>query len=227
MLTDGFLRLLGRYALIPVAALYAMGLLGAVTLRREETVVALGYIRFSVMTLIRGAIAGTLLFWLGSWSNRQSADYIKAQPALRPTTRALAVTAARVAIFGAAVLLLMSILGIDLTAGAVLGGALGVGIGLGLQQIAASFVPGIILLVEGRTTVGALPFVLRAPDGPDCDLWGFGESRVDFAVASGGAGLDGGRNKYGSPVLVAIWDALKARGTTMPYPRRVVALRHG
>jgi potassium efflux system protein len=94
------------------------------------------------------------LFWLGAWSNRQSAGYIKAQPDLRPATRELAIKASEVVIFGAAFLLLMSIMGIDLTAVAVLGGALGVGIGLGLQQIAANFVSGIILLLEGQTTVG-------------------------------------------------------------------------
>ena len=154
MLTDRFLNLLGRYVLIPVAALYALGVLDDITVRLDETVVALGNIRFSVLSLIRGAIAGSLLFWLGSWSNRQSADYIKKQDELRPATRELAVKAAELAIFGAAFLLLMSIMGIDLTAVAVLGGALGVGIGLGLQQIAANFVSGIILLIEGETTVG-------------------------------------------------------------------------
>ncbi len=304
VLTDGFLRLLGRYVLIPVAALYALGLLDLVTGRLEATVVALGDIRFSVMTLIRGVIAGALLLWLGSWSNRQSADYIKAQPSLRPAARELAVKAAEVAIFGAAFLLLMSIMGIDLTAVAVLGGALGVGIGLGLQQIAANFVSGIILLVEGQTTVGdyveldggekgtivkmtaracvletfdgrwivvpnehfittrvvnysdqgsanryeavfsvayetdinkvpalieaavgALPFVLKAPDGPDCELRGFGESSVDFAVEYWVNGIDDGKNRYGSPVLFAIWNALKAEGIEMPFPHRVVHLK--
>ena len=154
VLTDSFLKLLGKYVLIPVAALYALGILDEISQRLEETVIALGNIHFSVMSLIRGVIAGSLLFWMGSWSNRQSADYIKKQAELRPATRELAVKAIEVVIFGAAFLLLMSIMGIDLTAVAVVGGALGVGIGLGLQQIAANFVSGIILLVEGQTTVG-------------------------------------------------------------------------
>lgn len=304
ILTDGFLRLLGRYVLIPVAALHALGLLTPATAWLDAAQVNLGNIQFSVLTLLRGAIAGSLLFWLGGWSNRQSAEYIKAQQELRPATRELAIKAAEVIIFGAAFLLLMSIMGIDLTAVAVLGGALGVGVGLGLQQIAANFVSGIILLLEGQTTVGdyveldggekgtivkmtaraciletfdgkwivvpnehfittrvvnysdqgsanryealfsvayetdinlvpaivekavaALPFVLKSPDGPDCELRAFGESSVDFAVEYWVNGIDDGKNKYGSPVLFAIWNALKEAGIEMPYPRRVVELR--
>ena len=151
---DPFLRLLGRYVLVPVAALHMLGLLDLVTTRMAATTVALGNIQFSVLSLVRGIIAGSLLFWLGAWSNRQSADYIKRRQELRPATRDLAVKAAEVAIFGAAFLLLMSIMGIDLTAVAVIGGALGVGIGLGLQQVAANFGSGVILLIEGQTTVG-------------------------------------------------------------------------
>ena len=306
VLTDSFLRLLGKYVLIPVAALYVLGVLDDITQRLDETVIALGNIQFSVLALIRGGIAAAVLFWLGSWSNRQSASYIKAQDELRPATRELAVKAVEVMIFGAAFLLLMSIMGIDLTAVAVLGGALGVGIGLGLQQIAANFVSGIILLIEGQTTVGdyveldggergtivkmtaraciletfdgrwivvpndhfittrvvnysdqgsanryeapfsvsydtdinrvpeiietavaALPFVLQDPDGPDCELRGFGESSVDFAVEYWVAGIDDGKNKYASQVNFAIWNALKAAGIEMPYPHRVIEMKGG
>jgi potassium efflux system protein len=304
VLTDRFLNLLGRFVLVPMAALYALGILDDITLRLDETVVALGNIRFSVLSLIRGAIAGSLLFWLGSWSNRQSASFIKSQDELRPATRELAVKAAELAIFGAAFLLLMSIMGIDLTAVAVLGGALGVGIGLGLQQIAANFVSGIILLIEGETTVGdhveldggergtivkmtaracvletfdgrmivvpndhfittrvtnfstarspnryeavfsvsydtditlvpgiietavaALPFVLQEPEGPEVALKAFGESAVDFSVEFWVYGVDGGKNKYMSPVMFAIWNALKEAGIEMPYPQRVVHMK--
>lgn len=306
VVTDSFLRLLGKYVLVPVAGLYALGLWDDITLRLEETIVTLGNIRFSVMALLRGVIAGSVLFWLGSWSNRQSASYIKSQEELRPATRELAVKAVEVAIFGAAFLLLLSIMGIDLTAVAVLGGALGVGIGLGLQQIAANFVSGVILLIEGQTTVGdyveldggekgtivkmtaracvletfdgkwivvpndhfittrvvnysdqgsanrydapfsvsyetdinrvpeiietavtALPFVLKAPDGPDCELRGFGESSVDFAVEYWVAGIDDGKNKYASRVNFAIWNALKSAGIEMPYPHRVIEVKGG
>jgi len=303
-LTDPFLRLLGRYVLIPVAALYTLGALDPLMLRLSETMIELGNIRFSVLSLLRGLIVGSLLFWLGGWSNRQSADYIQKQKELRPATRQLAVKAAEIVIFGGAFLLLMSIMGIDLTAIAVLGGALGVGIGLGLQQIAANFVSGVILLVEGQTTVGdyveldggeagtiikmtaracvletfdgkwivvpndhfittrvvnysdqgsanrydatfsvsydtdintvpaiieaavaALPFVLTEPDAPDCELRGFGDSGIDFAVEYWVSGIDDGKNKYQSKVLFAIWNALKDNDITIPFPHRVVEFK--
>lgn len=306
VLSDPFLKLLGRYILIPVTALYVLGLTDESTAWLESLTVELGNISFSMMALIRGVIAGSLLFWLGSWSNRRSADYIKAQQELRPATRELAAKAAEVAIFGVAFLLLLNIMGIDLTTVAVLGGALGVGIGLGLQQIAANFISGIILLVEGQTTVGdyveldggeagtivrmtaracvletfdgkwivvpnehfittrvvnysdqgsanryevpfavsydtdinavpaiitkavaALPFVLSRPDGPDCELKGFGESGIDFAVEYWVQGIDDGRNKYASHVLFAIWNALNDAGIEIPYPHRVVELKGG
>ena len=53
ILTDAFLRLLGRYVLLPVVGLYAGGLLDPLTERLNATIISLGNISFSVMTLLR------------------------------------------------------------------------------------------------------------------------------------------------------------------------------
>ncbi|SMH47210.1 mechanosensitive ion channel family protein [Maritimibacter sp. HL-12] len=154
IVTEPFLRLLGRYVLLPVAALYALGLLDLATAWLAGLTVTMGNISFSALALLRGVIAGAVLFWLGRWSNDQSAAYIGKQDALRPATRTLAAKTAEIAIFGAAFLLLMNIMGVSLTSLAVIGGAIGVGIGFGLQQIASNFISGVILLLEGQATVG-------------------------------------------------------------------------
>jgi potassium-dependent mechanosensitive channel len=304
IITDPFLRLLGRYILVPLAALYALGLIDEIVAWLGGLTVTMGNISFSVLAILRGAIAGGVLFWLGRWSNDQSAAYIGKQEELRPATRTLAIKTAEIAIFGAAFLLLMNIMGISLTSLAVLGGAIGVGLGFGLQKIASNFISGVILLLEGQATVGdfveldggeagtivkmtaraailetfdgrwivvpnedfittrvtnysdsgsanryeaafsvsyktdinavpgiieaaveRLDFVLKAPEGPDCELRGFGESGVDFACEFWVNGIDDGRNKYTSKVLFAIWNALKEADIEIPYPHRVIEMK--
>ena len=213
VLTDGVLRLLGRFVLVLVAALYALGLLDDISARLKETVIALGNVRFSVMALIRGVIAGSLLFWLGSWSHRQSADFIKTRPELRRAARELAMTAAEVANdhFVTTRVINHSDQGSANRMAAVFSVS---------DDTDINMEPGII-----ETAVAALPFVRLAPDGPDGELKGFGESAVDFGVEYGVSGIDGGKNKYSSPELFAIWNALKQAGIDMRYPHRVVEIR--
>lgn len=154
IIREPFLKLLGKYVLIPVAALYALGLTEFVSVRLDETVVPLGNLSFSLLFLIRFVIVGGVIFWLGRWSNDQSSSFIKGQEEMRPAMRELASKAAEITIFGVAFLLLMNIMGVSLTSLAVLGGAIGVGLGFGLQKIASNFISGVILLLEGQATVG-------------------------------------------------------------------------
>jgi small-conductance mechanosensitive channel len=305
ILTEPFLRFLGRIVLLPVAALHLVGLLDHVVAFLDSSVVQMGSIGFSALSVIRGLIAGSLLFWLGQWSNGQSAAYLGRQP-MRPAIKQLILKTAEIVIFGIAFLLLMNIMGISLTSLAVIGGAVGVGIGFGLQQIASNFISGIILLVEGQATVGDFveldggeagtivkmtmrstilqtydgrwivvpnehfittrvvnysdsgsanrlevpfsvsydtdinlvpaiieaavathPAVLTKPDGPDCELRGFGDSGIDFAVEFWVNGIDDGKNKFTSDVLFLVWNALKDKGIEIPYPHRVVEIRGG
>jgi len=303
ILKDPFLQLLGRFMMLPIAALYTFGLLDVVTLQLSETVVGVGNIRFSLISVVRGVIAGALLFWLGQWSNSQTSALIEKQE-MRPSIRQLLIKTVEFMIFGLAFLVLMNVMGINLGALAVLGGAIGVGLGFGLQKIASNFISGVILLVEGQATVGDYveldggeagtivkmtaraailetfdgrwivipnedfittrvvnysdqgsanryeapfsvsydtdinlvpaiieaavsqhPEVLSEPYPADCELRGFGESGIDFAVEFWVNGLDDGPNKYTSDVLFLIWNALKDNGIEIPYPHRTIEIK--
>jgi potassium efflux system protein len=147
-------RAMGRFVVLPVAGLYVLGLLLPLATVLENTTVPLGNLSFNLLWLLQFLVVGTGLFWLGRWSNSQSAQFPQTQDQLRPATRQLAEKAAEVAIFGAAFLIAMNIMGVSLTSLAVLGGAVGVGPGFGLQKIASNFISGVILLLEGQTTVG-------------------------------------------------------------------------
>jgi small-conductance mechanosensitive channel len=304
IINDPFLSLIGKYILIPIAALYALGLLDVVQAQLSAMTVTLGNISFSAMSIVRGLIAGSVLFWLGGWSNQQTVQFIQKQEDMRPSLRQLAAKTVEFTIFAVAFLLLMNIMGINLGALAVIGGAIGVGLGFGLQKIASNFISGVILLVEGQATVGDYveldggeagtivkmtaraailetfdgrwivvpnedfittrvvnysdsgsanryeaafsvsydtdinmvpgiinaavakhPAVLSLPQGPDCELKGFGDSGIDFVVEFWVNGIDDGQHKYTSDVLFIVWNTLKEHNIEIPYPHRVVELR--
>ncbi|NNL19573.1 MAG: mechanosensitive ion channel [Boseongicola sp.] len=154
IVTEPFLKTLGKYVAMPVAGLYVVGLLDPLLLILESNGVSMGRINFSFLAIARALIAGSILFWLGRWSADQGTTYIRAQETMRPPTRELAAKAFELAIFVAVGLILLNIMGLDLSALALLGGAIGVGLGFGLQKIASNFISGIILLLEGQATVG-------------------------------------------------------------------------
>lgn len=154
IVSEPFLKLLGRYIAIPLAALYALGLLTPISVFLEETRVGLGNISFSLLAIFRAAVAGSVLFWMGRWSADTGTTYIRAQEQIRPPTRELAAKAFELVVFAIAGFMLLNVMGLDLSALAILGGAVGVGLGFGLQKIASNFISGIILLLEGQATVG-------------------------------------------------------------------------
>lgn len=145
---------LTRWVGVPVAALHVFGWLDDVTAYLDGISLEVGNIHVSLYALLRTLVFGSLLFWLGRHSNAVGKEAIRSQRALDAGTREVLVKLFEIGIYLLIGLLVLQVMGINLTALAVFGGALGVGLGFGLQQIASNFISGLIILIDRSITIG-------------------------------------------------------------------------
>ncbi len=143
-----------RWLGVPLAVLYIFGWSDDMVLYLESIAFEVGNIRVTLYAVVRTFIFGVILFWLGRLSNSTGQRVIRSQTALDAGTREVVAKLFEIGLFTLIFLLLLNIMGIDLTALAVFGGALGVGLGFGLQQIASNFISGIIILLDRSITIG-------------------------------------------------------------------------
>lgn len=138
----------------PLIFLHLIGVLDDVVQVLDSIAVQIGNIRISGYGVTRLLIFGSLLFWLGRVSNSTGQTIIRRQESLDFRTREVLAKLFEISLFFLIFVLMMQILGINLTALAVFGGAVGVGLGFGLQAIASNFISGIIILLDRSVTVG-------------------------------------------------------------------------
>lgn len=139
-----------------VVALHVSGVLGDVVDWLDATKIPIAASKVSLWVVAMGALSvlATLLaaLWIGS---ALEARLMRAQQ-LEPNLRVVASRALKALLLLVAVLLGLSMVGIDLTVLSVFGGALGVGLGLGLQRIASNYVSGFIILLDKSLRIGDL-----------------------------------------------------------------------
>ncbi len=143
--------LLGRAVAViawTVAALNIVGWLGQSIDLLNYIGVDFGQVRISLFTVIKGMFALGVLLWVSNVLATFFENRIKAIPDLTPSVQELFAKLFKITVIFIAVVTSISAVGIDLTAFAVIGGAVGVGLGLGLQKIVANLISGIILLMD-------------------------------------------------------------------------------
>ncbi len=152
-LASGFIRdpfwalVLGVTAFI-AAALNIADLLEPTAKFLDTLDVTIGNTRISLLTVVKGLFVLAALLWLSAISSDILERRVQTSRNMSPSMQVLLVKLMRVCFVATAILVGVQSIGIDLTAFAVFTGALGLGIGFGLQKVISNLISGFILLLD-------------------------------------------------------------------------------
>ncbi|RED49913.1 mechanosensitive ion channel family protein [Aestuariispira insulae] len=131
-----------------IAALDILDLLEATSAILDDLSVTFGDLRLSALSVVKGLITAGIMLWIATSLSKVLEQRLRQTRNLSPSLQVLSAKLAKVLLFTVAILAVLSTMGIDLTAFAVFGGAIGVGVGFGLQKVVSNLISGVILLLD-------------------------------------------------------------------------------
>lgn len=135
-------------------ALYLTGLWPGVIQFLDTTTLPLGKHPVALSTMLQAAVSVIVLLIVAMWAGAAMEERLMGVAGLHTSLRVVMARMSRAVLIVVAVLVSLSLVGIDLTVLSVFGGALGVGLGLGMQKIASNYVSGFVILLERSLAIG-------------------------------------------------------------------------
>ncbi|MFM1813660.1 MAG: hypothetical protein RLZ98_355 [Pseudomonadota bacterium] len=278
-------------------ALWMVGYLDDIMVLLDGAALETGSVRISALAVLKAIIGTAVLIWLAGVAGEFFEGRLRGIGELSPVYQVLISKLIRAILVVLAILVAISLAGIDLTALTVFSGALGLGIGFGLQKTASNLISGFIILGDKSITPGdvislgdkfgwierlharyvavitrdgvehlipnetfitepivnwshsnrqvrleikfgtsygddphnvrritvehvlKLDRVLKMPE-PVCHVTGFGDSSVDYVLRFWIADPENGVTNISGAAYLAVWDAFKANGVSIPFPHR-------
>jgi small-conductance mechanosensitive channel len=136
------------------AVLWIVGLLPAVTAEMDQLRFAFGKSHISLLSLAEGMLSAGVVLVVALWISAALEKRVLRQAVHDQSLRKVAANTIRAMLLLVGLLFALSAVGVDLTALSVLGGALGVGLGFGLQKLASNYVSGFVILFERSLRIG-------------------------------------------------------------------------
>ncbi len=148
LIANPFLRVLVRYGAWIWVTLRILDLTTEAETLLDRFAVSVGDMRLSAWTVLQALFVLTLLFYAARFIARTVTERIQRSEDMSPSMQVLVVKMLQVALYGTAFFVALKAVGVDLTGLAVLSGAIGVGLGFGLQKVVSNLVSGVIILLD-------------------------------------------------------------------------------
>ena len=304
LISNGLVRGLVRYGAWAWVTLSILNLTTETQSLLDGLAVTIGDTRFSVWIVVQAIAILTILIAAARFIATTSTARIRSNSEVSRSMQELAIKFLQLILYGSAFFIGLNIVGVDLTGLAVLSGAIGVGLGFGLQKVVSNLVSGVIILLDksvkpgdvislGDTfgwinSLGARYVSINTRDGkeylipnedlitgqvvnwshsndyvridlffgtaydddphkvrdiainaamntsrvlswkkPVCHIVGFGDSSVDYILRFWIEDPVEGLTNIRGNVYLALWDAFKENGISIPFPQREVRMLKG
>lgn len=301
LIANPSLRQMIRYGAWGWVTFWILGLEAAAIRVLDSIALDIGTLRISAWMVIQAVLIVGILFALARFLSRTTAARLTRSETVSPSMRVLTVKMVQLIAYGVAFVVGLKAVGVDLTGLAVLSGAIGVGLGFGLQKVVSNLVSGVILLLDksikpgdvislGDTfgwinALGARYVSITTRDGkeylipnedlitgqvvnwshsndfvrldiyfgtaygddphtvrriaveaatgvdrvlrsrpPVCHIVGFGDSSVDYILRFWIRDPTGGLTNIRGNVYLALWDAFREHGISIPFPQREIRM---
>ena len=139
-----------------LAILNILGVLPVIVHIMESITLPIGSSSLSIWSILVGLITVLLAMAIANWLSEQCETMINSAPDIDANLKIVLSRLATIALFTLAILISLTSVGLNLTVLSVFGGAVGVGLGFGLQKIASNYISGFIILFDRSVKIGDL-----------------------------------------------------------------------
>ena len=148
LIKSRFLRKIVRYGAWTYVTLHIFGMVDEATQWLDSAGFSIGEFRLSALLIVQAVVIIGVLFAIARFVTITTTTRIRANEDISPSMQVLIVKALQIGFYGAAFFIGVKAIGLDLTGLAVLSGAIGIGLGFGLQKVVSNLVSGVIILLD-------------------------------------------------------------------------------
>ena len=142
------LRRTTKWGLWIYVTIYYLGVTDEIGEVLDNLAIEVGSFRISLLDVISAVVVTAALFALARILSRATAEKVRDNEDISPSMQVLTVKLIQLLVYGVAFFLGLKVIGIDLTGLAFLSGAIGLGLGFGLQKVVSNLVSGMIILLD-------------------------------------------------------------------------------